>query len=256
LNPEFRGDGMMDAIGASRGEGGGPAYWVVIPAAGSGNRMGAAVPKQYLELAGRTVIEHTLACFTSHPLISGVVVALAERDPAWSRLALSPGRPLVTVAGGADRHLSVLNALCRLADMALPDDWVLVHDAARPCLRRADLDRLIAMLQDHPVGGLLGVPVPDTLKRVDARGDVVETLQRDGVWRAQTPQMFRLGALTAALEGASAAGVAVTDEAGAMEHAGHAVRMVEGHADNIKITAPGDLALAEVFLRLQREEEP
>jgi 2-C-methyl-D-erythritol 4-phosphate cytidylyltransferase len=231
-----------------------PAYWVVIPAAGAGNRMGTAVPKQYLELAGRTVIEHTLALFTSHPLIAGVVVALGERDEVWAQLSLSSACPLVTVTGGADRHLSVLNALRRLGQMARPGDWVLVHDAARPCLRRADLDRLIAMLQDHPVGGLLGVPVPDTLKRVDARGDVVETLARNGVWRAQTPQMFRLGALTRALEAAVAAGIAVTDEAGAMEHAGHAVRMVEGHADNIKITAPGDLALAEVFLHRQQEE--
>lgn len=231
-----------------------PAFWVVIPAAGSGNRMGTAVPKQYLELAGRTVIEHTLERLTSHPLISGIVVALAERDKTWSSLSLASDRPLITVTGGEDRHLSVLSALRRLGEMAHPADWVLVHDAARPCLRRSDLDRLIAMLQEHPVGGLLGVPVSDTLKRVDARGDVVETLARDGVWRAQTPQMFRLATLTRALEAAVANGIAVTDEAGAMEHAGHAPRMVEGHADNIKITAPGDLALAGTFLRLQQQE--
>lgn len=245
---------MADTRKTSGGGDEPPAYWVVIPAAGAGNRMGAAVPKQYLDLAGRTVIEHTLALFSEHPLIAGVVVALAERDPAWEQLSLSSTCPLVTIIGGVDRHLSVLNALRRLSEMAQPDDWVLVHDAARPCLRRADLDRLIAMLQNHPVGGLLGVPVPDTLKRVDTGGDVVETLTRNGVWRAQTPQMFRLGALIQALEAAVEAGIAVTDEAGAMERAGHAVRMVEGHADNIKITAPGDLALAEVFLRRQREE--
>lgn len=231
-----------------------PAFWAVIPAAGSGNRMGTAMPKQYLELAGRTVIEHTLERFTSHPLISGIVVALAERDKTWSSLSLASTRPLITVTGGEDRHLSVLSALRRLGEMAHPTDWVLVHDAARPCLRRSDLDRLIAMLQEHPVGGLLGVPVSDTLKRIDARGDVVETLARDGVWRAQTPQMFRLAALTRALEAAVADGIAVTDEAGAMEYAGHAPRMVEGHVDNIKITAPGDLALAGVFLRQQQQE--
>lgn len=245
---------MTEAINAPAGGDRPPAYWVVVPAAGSGNRMGAALPKQYLELAGRTVIEHALARFTSHPLISGIVVALAERDEAWPHLSLSSTCPLITVSGGVDRHLSVLNALRRLAELAQPGDWVLVHDAARPCLRRSDLDRLIAMLQDHPVGGLLGVPVPDTLKRVDTRGDVMETLARNGVWRAQTPQMFRLAALTRALEAAVAAGIAVTDEAGAMEHAGHAVRMVEGHPDNIKITAPEDLALAEIFLRRQQEE--
>jgi len=231
-----------------------PAYWVVIPAAGAGNRMGAATPKQYLEIAGRTVIEHTLALFSAHPLVSGIVVALAPGDDAWARLAPGTTCPLHTVTGGADRHHSVLNALRRLSELGRPHDWVLVHDAARPCLRRSDLDRLIAMLQEHPVGGLLGVPVPDTLKRVDAKGNVVETLTRDGVWRALTPQMFRLDALRTALEAAVVGGRRVTDEAGAMEHAGHAVRMVEGHADNIKITAPGDLALAEVFLRRQREE--
>lgn len=245
---------MTDANGTSAGGDDVPAYWVVIPAAGAGNRMGAAVPKQYLQLAGRTVIEHTLALFSDHPLVAGIVVALAPHDEEWTRLAPSTACPLHTVTGGADRHHSVLNALRRLSELGRPHDWVLVHDAARPCLRRADLDRLIAMLQDHPVGGLLGVPVPDTLKRVDARGDVVETLARDGVWRALTPQMFRLGALRTALDAAVAGGRAVTDEAGAMEHAGHAVRMVEGHADNIKITAPGDLALAEIFLRRQREE--
>lgn len=231
------------------------AYWAVIPAAGSGNRMGAAIPKQYLQLAGKTVLEWSLALFDAHPLISGVVVALPGRDEHWARLAPALERPPVTVAGGAARHLSVLNALRRLGETARPDDWVLVHDAARPCLSRTDLDRLIAMLQGHPAGGLLGVPVPDTLKRVDARGDVTETLARDGVWRALTPQMFRLGLLTQALETAVAAGVSVTDEAGAMERAGHAVRMVEGRADNIKITTAGDLALAEVFLRERREQE-
>ncbi|MGE0371335.1 MAG: 2-C-methyl-D-erythritol 4-phosphate cytidylyltransferase [Gammaproteobacteria bacterium] len=231
-----------------------PAYWVVIPAAGCGNRMGTSLPKQYLELAGRTVIEHTLALFSDHPLVAGIVVALPPNDAEWTRLAPPTACPLHTVTGGADRHLSVLNALRRLSVLGRPHDWVLVHDAARPCLRRADLDRLIAMLQDHPVGGLLGVPVSDTLKRVDTRSDVVETLERNGVWRALTPQMFRLGALRSALEAAVAGGRAVTDEAGAMEHAGHAVRMVEGHADNIKITAPGDLALAEIFLRRHQEE--
>ena len=244
---------MTDAQNATAAEQD-PAYWVVIPAAGAGNRMGTSVPKQYLELAGRTVIEHTLALFSDHPLVAGIVVALPPNDVEWTRLAPATACPLDTVTGGADRHLSVLNALRHLSERGRPHDWVLVHDAARPCLRRADLDRLIAMLQDHPVGGLLGVPVPDTLKRVNAGGDVTETLARDGVWRALTPQMFRLGALRTALEAAVASHRAVTDEAGAMEHAGHAVRMVEGHADNIKITAPGDLALAEVFLRRQRED--
>lgn len=234
---------------------GAEACWAVIPAAGGGTRMAADRPKQYLPLGGKTVIRHVLERFGRHPRISGIVVALAEHDDYWERQSAPRGKPLITVTGGAERCHSVLNALRRLAAEAEPEDWVLVHDAARPCLRSRDLDRLIGELRDHPVGGLLGVAVADTLKRVDESGMVSDTLDRRGVWRALTPQMFRLGPLTAALESALVDGVLVTDEAAAMERAGHRPRMVAGAADNIKITLPGDLAFAEMLLASRGLEE-
>ncbi len=228
--------------------------WAVIPAAGSGSRMGGDRPKQYLPLAGRTVIEHVIDRFVAHPAIRGIVVALADGDPWRERLERDGDTPVLTVTGGAERHHSVLNALHRLQSIADTHDWVLVHDAARPCLRAADIDRLIEALRDHPVGGLLGLPVADTLKRVDHDGDVVATLSRENVWYASTPQMFRLGELTAAIERAIRERVAITDEAGAIERTARMPRMVEGSPDNIKITRPADLALAEQFLRHQARE--
>lgn len=226
----------------------------MIPAAGSGSRMASAQPKQYLPLAGRMVIEHVLERFIDHPAIDGIVVAVAADDPWRERLARDGETPVMIVTGGAERHLSVLNALHHLHAIANPDDWVLVHDAARPCLRRSDIDRLLAELRDHPVGGLLGTPVVDTLKRVADDGSVVGTLSRDGVWCASTPQMFRLGELTRALERAVREGVHVTDEASAIERTARMPRMVAGSPDNIKITRPADLALAELYLRHQAKE--
>lgn len=228
--------------------------WAVIPAAGRGSRMGGERPKQYLTLAGKTVIEHVLDRFRAHPAIRGIVVALAAGDPWRERLAGDGDRPVFTVTGGAERHHSVLNALHHLHAFAHADDWVLVHDAARPCLRASDIDRLIDELRDHPVGGLLGVPVADTLKRVDHNRDVIATLSRDNIWCASTPQMFRLGELTAAIERAIRENVAITDEAGAIERTARMPRMIPGSADNIKITRPADLALAEQFLRHQARE--
>lgn len=213
--------------------------------------MGSAIPKQYLPLRGRRVIDHTLIRLGNHPLIAGLVVSVAGDDPLWPEVARGLPVPLHRVAGGEERCHSVLNALERLATLGSPHDWVLVHDAARPCLRREDIDRLIETLRDHPVGGLLGLPVCDTVKRTDAHGTVQETVSREGLWRALTPQMFRLGELRSALGAALAAGVTVTDEASALEFAGKSPRMVEGHGDNIKITQPGDLALAELYLARQ-----
>lgn len=227
-------------------------YWAVIPAAGIGTRMGAAIPKQYLPLHGGTVIERTVQRFLSHPRLSGVVVVIASDDVHWARTPLRGGdSSLFVVEGGAERYHSVLNGLMRLAEMARPHDWVLVHDAARPCIRHEDIDRLIVTLAGHPVGGLLGVPVSDTVKRTDNEGNILETVSRAGLWRALTPQMFRLGELAGALKHVVNNKLAVTDEAAAMELAGHVPRMVEGHADNIKITVPQDLALAELYLKQQ-----
>ncbi|MGH8583275.1 MAG: 2-C-methyl-D-erythritol 4-phosphate cytidylyltransferase [Gammaproteobacteria bacterium] len=229
-------------------------YWAAIPAAGIGTRMGLALPKQYLPLHGQPLIAHSLALFCAHPAIRGVVVALSADDPHWSTLSVARDQKVSITIGGAERCHSVLAALARLLQTADPQDWVLVHDAARPCLRRGDLDRLIARCSTHPVGGLLALPVRDTMKRADATGTVLETVSRVNLWHALTPQMFRIGRLNDALEAALAQGRLVTDEAEAMELSGQAPRLVEGQPDNIKVTLPRDLALAERYLQRQREE--
>ncbi len=227
--------------------------WAAIPAAGAGTRMGAGLPKQYLSLLGRPIIAHSLTLFSGHAGIDGIVVALAADDGHWEGLGMNALPKVRVTVGGAERCHSVLAALRCLSESAHPEDWVLVHDAARPCLRRADLDRLIGEGGRHPVGALLGVPVRDTMKRVDAQGHVVETVPRRDLWHALTPQMFRLGMLTEALAQAIAEGVLVTDEAEAMERTGRCPLLVEGHADNLKVTRPDDVMLAEAVLRYRGE---
>ncbi|MEW8506170.1 MAG: 2-C-methyl-D-erythritol 4-phosphate cytidylyltransferase [Candidatus Thiodiazotropha sp.] len=222
--------------------------WGVVPAAGVGQRMGASMPKQYLGLAGRRVIDHTLERLLGHPRIEGIYLALSPRDELWQTCDFAEDPRIVRVEGGEERCHSVLNALGMLKQQAAEADWVLVHDAARPCLSRNDLDRLIDTLVEHPVGGLLGVPVHDTLKAVGGDGGVERTVSREGLWHALTPQMFRLGPLNQALENAIAKGALVTDDASAMELAGHRPLMVEGDASNIKITRPEDLQLAADYL--------
>ena len=216
--------------------------------------MGGETPKQYLPLLRRPVIAHTLERLCTHPRVAGVVVAIAGDDRWWAGVAAAPmpgGLTPRAVSGGAQRCHSVLAGLEALAGEAGPRDWVLVHDAVRPCLRRDDLDRLLSELGADEVGGLLGVRVKDTMKRADADGAVRATVDREGLWHAQTPQMFRLGALRAALGELVDAGRTVTDEAEAMELAGMRPRLVEGHDDNIKITRREDMALAELFLARQ-----
>lgn len=222
--------------------------WAVVPAAGIGRRVGAALPKQYLELAGRPVIDYAVRTLLDHPRIRGLVVALDPADGYWALTRLAGDPRVRRVDGGAERCHSVLNALDALASEAAADDWVLVHDAARPCLRASDLDRLISALEDDPVGGVLGVPVRDTMKEADAAGRVVRTLPRVQLWHAYTPQMFRLGLLRRALRSALDAGQLVTDDASAVELFGLSPRLVEGRADNIKITRPEDLPLAHFYL--------
>ena len=225
-----------------------PRHWVVLPAAGHGARMGAEIPKQYLPLAGATVLAHTLRCFVGHPAIAGIVVVLAPGDVRWTAVDSGLREQVSTAEGGAERADSVARGLAALAGRAAADDWVLVHDAARPCLRRADLDHLLATVAGHPVGGILAVPVRDTMKRAAADGTIAATVPRGDLWHAQTPQMFRYRLLVDAL---AAAGSAVTDEAMAVERAGGAALLVEGHADNLKITRPEDLALAAWHLGAQ-----
>lgn len=227
-------------------------YWAIVPAAGIGRRMGAEVPKQYLPLGSRTVLEHTLDALYSEPRIRGVCVVHGVDDPYWGTLDYPAPRPLFEAPGGAERSDSVLNGILNLLGQAAPEDWVLVHDAARPCLRREDIARLIDALSEDEVGGLLAVPTRDTMKEADDRGRVVATLDRSVIWHALTPQMFRLQTLHEALVRARDDDRPVTDEASAVEHLGLKPRLVEGHADNLKITRPEDLALAE--FHLQRQE--
>lgn len=226
--------------------------WAVVPAAGSGRRMGAEVAKQYLSLCGRPVLSHALAPLLSCERIVAVVLVVAPGDHRWAEI-VTPGERLLIAAGGAERCNSVLGGLEALAGRAAEDDWVLVHDAARPCLSGEELEQLFAALGEDPVGGLLATPLADTLKTADAAGRVARTLPREGLWRALTPQMFRYGLLHKALAGAISAGMVVTDEAAAMEHAGYQPALVAGDAANIKITGPADLALAAAVLRGREE---
>lgn len=223
-------------------------FWLVIPAAGIGARMAADRPKQYLQVAGRSILEHTLQRFLDHPALRGVVVSLAADDPYWPVLAVASDPRIRRAVGGCERADSVLAGLETLKNEgAADDDWVLVHDAARPNLAQEDLQRLLDSLADDPVGGLLAVPARDTLKRAGADGRVQETVDRSVIWQAYTPQMFRLGALRQALAQALRAQVAITDEASAMEWAGLAPRLVEGRADNLKVTRPEDLQYLQVL---------
>ena len=228
-----------------------PRHYAIVPAAGSGSRFGAETPKQYLDLLGRPLIFHTLQTLVACPRIERVWVVLSPEDAGWSQYDWSAlGSKLETLrCGGATRAASVANGLRAAAMVATDDDWILVHDAARPCLSAAMLDTLFDTLADDPVGGLLAVPVADTLKRADAGGRVAATEPRDGLWQAQTPQMFRYGRLRGALENARAAGREVTDEAGAIEADGAAPKLVRGDSTNLKVTYPADLALAAMILR-------
>ena len=223
--------------------------WVVIPAAGVGKRMESDTPKQYLKLNDKTIIEQTLTLFDTHDAISEVVVAISEGDEYWASLNIELSKPLHVAKGGKERCDSVLNALIFLEDKASNDDWILVHDAARPCLRHEDITLLLTTLAEHEVGGILAVPVRDTMKRSFDNNIIKETVERENLWHALTPQMFRFSMLKDALESTLYNCEAVTDEASAIELAGYQPLLVEGHADNIKITRPEDLVLASFFLQ-------
>lgn len=225
-------------------------YWIVIPAAGAGRRMGSAVPKQYLPLGDRLVIDRTLSVFLEHPAVEGAIVALSPGDEWWRMTAYADHPRIHRVTGGMERCHSVLNALDHLSGIAAPEDWVMVHDAARPCVRRGDIDRLMA-LDPEQCGGLLAHPIHDTVKQADGLGRVAETLPRETLWRAFTPQMFHLKPLRSALHAALERGALVTDEASAMEISGFSPVLIEGAADNIKITRPEDIKLAAFYLEQQ-----
>jgi 2-C-methyl-D-erythritol 4-phosphate cytidylyltransferase len=229
-----------------------PDIFALIPAAGSGSRMGSEVPKQYQSLAGCPLISHSIDVLCSHPRVRGVFVVLAPRDEQFRLIDLSAhqGKLDALYCGGATRAASVLNGLMAMLDVVEPDDWVMVHDAARPCLTRELIDRLLQEVGDDAVGGLLALPVADTLKRAqqfDGKAASFETVPRDGLWQAQTPQMFRYRLLLEAMRQADPA--KVTDEASAIEQSGCKPRLVLGSARNLKVTLPEDLRFSEFFLK-------
>lgn len=226
------------------------AFWAIVPAAGVGKRMGAEVPKQYLEVSSKPVLQHTLERLLSVEAIANIHVALGEEDGYWMDLPFNDHSRVRAVPGGRERADSVYSALVYLEDRAKSDDWVLVHDAARLCITRGDVLKLMDTLRDDPVGGILALPVSDTLKTVEDR-HITGTPDRRQVWRALTPQMFRYGLLRQALSDAAAQNRLVTDESSALELAGYRPRIVEGRPDNLKITRPEDLPLAAFYLERQ-----
>ena len=223
----------------------------VVPAAGVGSRMKADRPKQYLKINGKTILEHTIEKLLSHPQVSQIVVAISDDDPYYPELALNQNPKVVRVSGGSERADSVLSALNCIAEQKL-SDWVMVHDAARPCVQLSDIDKLISGAMSHDVGAILAAPVRDTMKR-GAQGQIEHTVERADLWHALTPQMFRTKPLWKALSEALQQGVSITDEASAFEWKGLSPALVAGRSDNFKITQPEDLALAEFYLSQNKE---
>jgi len=221
-------------------------FWCVVPAAGRSTRVGGDIPKQYLPIAGKPLLLHTLERLAAHPRIAGLMVVLAAGDRHWAGLPST--KPSLTTVGGTERADSVLAGLIALRDHVTDQQFILVHDAARPCVSARDISRLLDL--GVPAGGaLLAAPLRDTLKLADGAKRVAATEPRESRWRALTPQLFRYGELRAALQAAHDAGLAVTDEAMAIEHCGHRPLLVEGAESNIKVTTRDDFALAEFLLK-------
>ncbi len=231
----------------------------IVPAAGVGKRMQADCPKQYLLLNGKTILEHTINKLLSHPVIEQVVVAISDTDEYFCQLDIAHHPRVKCVAGGQERSDSVLSGLAYLAQQTDTNPWVLVHDAARPCITHQDISQLISQLELHAVGGILAAPVRDTMKRSSVLQHIDHTVDRENLWHALTPQMFRLQDLHQALQQALDNQQTITDEASAMELLGLSPQLVLGRSDNIKITQPEDLALAAFYLqqqeRLQQSQE-
>ncbi|OON62146.1 2-C-methyl-D-erythritol 4-phosphate cytidylyltransferase [Massilia sp. KIM] len=227
-----------------------PRYVALIPAAGVGARMAAGSPKQYLPINGKPMLRHTIDAFLSSPLIAHTYVVVSEDDPYIDALLPADG---VTVlrCGGASRMESIRNGLRRLDGQLAEDDWVLVHDAARPGLNAGLIARLVEETGAHPVGGLLALPVVDTVKK--RSGDGLATVPREGLWLAQTPQMFRKALLVRALDAATDP-ERITDDASAVEALGLAPKLVEGHPCNLKVTLPADIRIAEIYLAASRND--
>ena len=228
-----------------------PRYFALIPAAGVGARMGAGSPKQYIKIGGKPMLRHTLDAFQSSDLIAHTFVVVSQDDPYIDAVIPSHGVTILR-CGGATRMDSVRNGLAALANTIAPNDWVLVHDAARPGLTADLIAKLVTATGDHEVGGLLGLPVVDTVKRcID--GEAAGTVPRNGLWLAQTPQMFRLRLLREALGAAQDARI-ITDDASAVEALGLSPKLVEGHPRNLKVTLPEDIRIAEMYLAVSQPE--
>lgn len=233
--------------------------WVVIPAAGVGSRMESEQPKQYLKIATKTIIEHTLECFINHPQVAGIIVALSSDDPYWKQLNIkSDAAPIYTVEGGEQRSDSVERALeyLKVVEKLDDDTWVMVHDAARPCVSQADISALLAIRSGETVGGILATPVRDTMKRsLPDQSKISHTESRDNLWHALTPQLFKLGPLTSAFEFCKDKSIVVTDEASAFEAIGEYPELVKGGHENIKVTYPSDIHYVSFFLSNKKNNE-
>ena len=227
-----------------------PSAWAIIPAGGIGSRMSATVPKQYIKLHGRTVLHHTLSRICANPEIKGVVIGVSPDDDWWSRDKFTHSKVLGIYEGGAERADTVLNGLKYLdsLDPVSRSDWALVHDAVRPCLMQQDIYNLLTAARASGVGAVLGKALVDTLKSVDEENIIHSTVGRNKLWRAFTPQVFRIGQLIQAMEDSASTGLQITDESMAMEQSGMLPALVEGHSSNIKITVSGDLDIVELFL--------
>lgn len=225
-----------------------PPIYAVVPAAGIGKRMGSEIPKQYLTINDKCIIEYALQPLLDYPIIEKVIVSLSADDQWFSKLPIASHPKLTTVVGGNERADSVLNALNILPNSQLESGFVMVHDGARPCLTSQDITHLIENVNNDQ-GAILGSLVKDTMKRVNAGGIIENTVSRERLYHALTPQMFATKQLTAALTSALAQGIEITDEASAMEWQGQSVKIVEGRSDNIKVTRPEDLNIARVFLQ-------
>ena len=222
--------------------------WALIPAAGIGSRMQSEIPKQYLEIDGKTILEHSLSKFLDHPSIEKVVVAINPEDKHWAKLKVANHPKIKTVAGGATRAESVLNGLKAIQQHDGGNDWVMVHDAARPCLDSGSVDALIQAGVDSEHGAILAIPSVDTVKLANANQTIDKTLNREQIWLAQTPQYFQVGQLADAIVAGLKQGLPITDEASAIEAQGMHPALVIGTRKNIKVTEPEDMLLASMWL--------
>ena len=231
-----------------------PKYWAIVPAAGTGKRFSADIPKQFHHLNGSLVAQHTLSRLLSIPVIETIVCPCDISSGYWSKISASENPRVRLVAGGDQRAHSVINGLVAIRDIAHADDWVLVHDMARPCIAPDSIGRLITQVGNHPVGGILATAINDTLKVVTPQGDIVSTVNRTEYRAAQTPQMFRYGLLLGAMQSMLNSNKIPTDEASAVEYSGRQAIVVEGRQDNIKITRREDLVIAEAIMKNQEAE--